>query len=203
MNTLFLSLTGVGGRWHTCHDFCLAEDQPHGGISKRMSDVYAKVAVPVTITTITDVLAFYAGTVTSFRSVQYFCIYRGATLLFCYFCNVTCFGAFMALDGKRKVVYLSWLKKPVTTDQKFSSLNSPAASHIILSNMNTKLISIQWISSLETILVLFSQALSPKIFVVLLDILYLISMYIWVFLSAGRFRFLKFGKWWLLHHTIF
>ncbi|KAB0346026.1 hypothetical protein FD755_024325 [Muntiacus reevesi] len=50
-------------------------------ISKRMSDVYAKVAVSMTITTITDVLAFYTGTVSSFRSIQYFCIYTGATLL--------------------------------------------------------------------------------------------------------------------------
>ena len=129
-------------------------------ISKRMSDVYAKVAVPMTITTMTNVLAFYTGS--SFRSVQYFCIYTGTTLLFCYFYNITCFGAFMALDGKREVVCLRWLKKPETIDQKFSSSNSPAASHVILFKMNTKLIPIQWIYSLETILVLFSQAPSPR-----------------------------------------
>lgn len=110
-------------------------------ISKWMSDGYAKVAIPITITTITNVLAFYTGT--SFRSVQYFCIYTGTTLLFCYFYNITCFRAFMALDGKREVVCLRWLKKPETIEQKFSSLNSPGASHVILSKMNIKLISIQ------------------------------------------------------------
>ena len=96
-------------------------------ISKWMSDGYAKVAIPITITTITNVLAFYTGT----------------TLLFCYFYNITCFRAFMALDGKREVVCLRWLKKPETIEQKFSSLNSPGASHVILSKMNIKLISIQ------------------------------------------------------------
>ena len=68
----------------------------------------------------------------------------------------------MTLDGKREVVGLHWLKKPETIDQKFSSSNSPAASRVILSKMNTKLISIQGIYSLETILVLFSQAPSPR-----------------------------------------
>ncbi|KAB0348012.1 hypothetical protein FD754_012869 [Muntiacus muntjak] len=91
-------------------------------ISERMSDVYSKVAVSITITTVTNVLAFYTGIMTSFRSVQYFCIYTGTTLLFCYFYNITCFGAFMALDGKREVACLRWLKKPETPDQKCSSL---------------------------------------------------------------------------------
>ncbi|XP_006078796.4 patched domain-containing protein 3 [Bubalus bubalis] len=91
-------------------------------ISERMSDVYSKVAVSITITTVTNVLAFYTGIMTSFRSVQYFCIYTGTTLLFCYFYSITCFGACMALDGKREVVCLRWLKKPETPNQKCSSL---------------------------------------------------------------------------------
>uniref|UniRef100_A0A7N5JE94 Patched domain-containing protein 3 n=1 Tax=Ailuropoda melanoleuca TaxID=9646 RepID=A0A7N5JE94_AILME len=91
-------------------------------IKQRLSSVYSKVAVSITITTITNVLAFYTGIMTSFRSVQYFCIYTGTTLLFCYFYNITCFGAFMALDGKREVVCLRWLKKPETPNQKCSSL---------------------------------------------------------------------------------
>ncbi|XP_059043596.1 patched domain-containing protein 3-like [Mustela lutreola] len=91
-------------------------------IKQRLSSVYSKVAVSITITTITNVLAFYTGIMTSFRSVQYFCIYTGTTLLFCYFYNITCFGAFLALDGERERVCLRWLKKPETPDQKCSSL---------------------------------------------------------------------------------
>nr|XP_008505419.1 PREDICTED: patched domain-containing protein 3 [Equus przewalskii] len=91
-------------------------------IKQRLSDVYSKVAVSITITTTTNVLAFYTGIMTSFRSIQYFCIYTGTTLLFCYLYNITCFGAFLALDGKREVVCLRWLKKSETPDQKCSSL---------------------------------------------------------------------------------
>ncbi|KAM8901780.1 LOW QUALITY PROTEIN: patched domain-containing protein 3-like [Lycaon pictus] len=91
-------------------------------VSQRLSTVYSKVAVSITITTISNVLAFYTGIMTSFMSVQYFCIYTGTTLLFCYFYNITCFGAFMALDGKREIVCLHWLKKPETPDQKCFSL---------------------------------------------------------------------------------
>ncbi|XP_006139836.1 patched domain-containing protein 3 [Tupaia chinensis] len=91
-------------------------------IRERMSDVYSKVAVSITITTLTNILAFYTGIMSSFRSIQYFCIYTGTTLLFCYVYNITCFGAFMALDGKREVICLRWLKKTETPEQQSSSL---------------------------------------------------------------------------------
>ncbi|OBS59511.1 hypothetical protein A6R68_09365 [Neotoma lepida] len=71
-------------------------------IRQRLSSSYSKVAVSITITTITNVLAFYTGITSSFRSV-----------------HVTCFGAIMALDGKREVVCYNWLEKP---DQKYASL---------------------------------------------------------------------------------
>ncbi|XP_068942224.1 patched domain-containing protein 3 [Petaurus breviceps papuanus] len=75
-------------------------------IEERLADTYAEAAVSITITTLTDVLAFYVGIMTSFRSVQAFCIYTGTTLLFCFLYNITCFGAFLALNGKVEV-YLS------------------------------------------------------------------------------------------------
>ncbi|XP_002750214.2 patched domain-containing protein 3 [Callithrix jacchus] len=89
-----------------------------GDIRERMSSVYYKVGVSITITSITNILAFYTGVLSSFRSVQYFCIYTGTSLFFCYFYSITCFGAFMALDGKREAVCLRWL---VNTDPKWSS----------------------------------------------------------------------------------
>ncbi|KAF4023249.1 hypothetical protein G4228_015647 [Cervus hanglu yarkandensis] len=60
-------------------------------ISEQTSNVYSKMAVSMTITTITNALAFYTGTMTSFRSVQYFCTYIETTLLFYYFDSIALF----------------------------------------------------------------------------------------------------------------
>ncbi|KAM4860155.1 patched domain-containing protein 3 [Thomomys bottae] len=87
-------------------------------LRERLSSVYSKVAVSITITSVTNVLAFYTGIMSSFRSVQYFCIYTGTTLIFCYCYKITCFGAVMALDGRREVCCLHWVKKP---DPKYAS----------------------------------------------------------------------------------
>ena len=122
MKTLFLSLTGVGVDDMFIMISAWQKTSLTDSISERMSDVYSKVAVSITITTVTNVLAFYTGIMTSFKSAQYFCIYTVTTLLFCYFYSITCFGACMALDGKREVVCLCWLKKPETPNQKCSSL---------------------------------------------------------------------------------
>ncbi|XP_012787438.1 patched domain-containing protein 3 [Sorex araneus] len=92
-------------------------------ISQRLSDIYFKVAVSITITSLTNVLAFYTGVLTSFRSVQYFCLYTGTTLIFCYLYNITCFGAAMALDGKREVICVRQLQgKELIPGQRWYSL---------------------------------------------------------------------------------
>ncbi|XP_075684833.1 patched domain-containing protein 3-like [Rhinoderma darwinii] len=77
-------------------------------VEERMAETYAEAAVSITITTLTDVLAFYIGILTSFRSVQSFCIYTGTAILFCFLYNVTCFGAFLALNGRREESNRHW-----------------------------------------------------------------------------------------------
>uniref|UniRef100_A0A8C5QHC8 Patched domain-containing protein 3 n=1 Tax=Leptobrachium leishanense TaxID=445787 RepID=A0A8C5QHC8_9ANUR len=78
-------------------------------VGERMADTYAEAAVSITITTLTDVLAFYIGIMTTFGSVQSFCIYTGTALLFCFLYNLLCFGGFMALNGKREESNRHWL----------------------------------------------------------------------------------------------
>ncbi|XP_054847809.1 patched domain-containing protein 3-like [Eublepharis macularius] len=75
----------------------------------RMANTYAEAAVSVTITTLTDVLAFYIGIATSFPSIQSFCIYTGTALVFCYIYNLTFFGAVLALNGRREESNRHWL----------------------------------------------------------------------------------------------
>ncbi|XP_072010194.1 patched domain-containing protein 3-like [Engystomops pustulosus] len=87
-------------------------------VEDRMADTYAEAAVSITITTLTDVLAFYIGILTSFQSVQSFCIYTGTAILFCFLYNVTCFGAFLALNGRREESNRHWFICKKVTEEK-------------------------------------------------------------------------------------
>ncbi|KAM4705181.1 patched domain-containing protein 3 [Rhinophrynus dorsalis] len=69
-------------------------------LEERMADTYQEAAVSITMTTLTDVLAFYIGIMTHFPSVKSFCIYTGTALVFCYIYCITFFGAVLALNGK-------------------------------------------------------------------------------------------------------
>ncbi|XP_018422992.1 PREDICTED: patched domain-containing protein 3-like [Nanorana parkeri] len=79
------------------------------GVEERMGETYKEAAVSIIITTLTDVIAFYIGIITSFKSVQSFCIYTGTAILFCFLYNVTCFGAVLALNGRREESNRHWL----------------------------------------------------------------------------------------------
>ncbi|XP_067285708.1 patched domain-containing protein 3-like [Pseudorasbora parva] len=75
----------------------------------RLAETYKDAGVSITITTLTDVLAFYIGLMTPFRSVQSFCMYTSTALLFCFIFNITFFGACLALNGRREKGNRHWL----------------------------------------------------------------------------------------------
>ncbi|XP_053571661.1 patched domain-containing protein 3-like [Bombina bombina] len=93
-------------------------------VEERMADTYAEAAVSITITTLTDVLAFYIGIMTSFQSVKSFCIYTGTAILFCFLYNITCFGAFLALNGRREQSNRHWMMCTKLRDQTDSERSS-------------------------------------------------------------------------------
>ncbi|KAL4624630.1 patched domain-containing protein 3-like [Arapaima gigas] len=78
-------------------------------VDVRLANTYKEAAVSITITTLTNILAFYIGIMTPFRSVQSFCLYTGTAVLFCYIYNITFFGAFLALNGQREENNRHWL----------------------------------------------------------------------------------------------
>ncbi|XP_068094358.1 patched domain-containing protein 3-like [Hyperolius riggenbachi] len=93
-------------------------------VEERMAETYAEAAVSITITTLTDALAFYIGILTSFESIQSFCIYAGTAILFCFLFNITCFGAFLALNGRREESNRHWFickRMPEEEDDSRSS----------------------------------------------------------------------------------
>ncbi|XP_062377855.1 patched domain-containing protein 3-like [Sardina pilchardus] len=88
---------------------CWQKTKVHDKVEDRMAETYEHAAVSITITTLTNVFAFYIGLLTPFGSVQSFCMYTGTAILFCYIYNITFFGAFLALNGQREGSNRHWL----------------------------------------------------------------------------------------------
>ncbi|XP_066508101.1 patched domain-containing protein 3-like [Hoplias malabaricus] len=88
---------------------CWQQTNVLDSVEDRMAATYREAAISITITTLTDVLAFYLSYNTPFRSVQTFCLYAGTAILFCYLYNITFFGACLALNGKREEGNRHWL----------------------------------------------------------------------------------------------
>ncbi|KAF4788480.1 Patched domain-containing protein 3 [Turdus rufiventris] len=78
-------------------------------VKSLLAETYAEAALSVTITTLTDVLAFFIGTWTAFPSVRSFCLYTGTAFVFCYVYTLTFFGAVLVLNHKREQGNRHWL----------------------------------------------------------------------------------------------
>ncbi|NXD60505.1 PTHD3 protein, partial [Corvus moneduloides] len=78
-------------------------------VKSLLAETYAEAALSVTITTLTDVLAFFIGTWTAFPSVRSFCLYTGTAFVFCYVYTMTFFGAVLVLNHKREQENRHWL----------------------------------------------------------------------------------------------
>ncbi|XP_009273517.1 PREDICTED: patched domain-containing protein 3 [Aptenodytes forsteri] len=87
-------------------------------VKSRLAETYAEAALSVTITTLTDVLAFFIGTWTAFPSVRSFCLYTGTAFVFCYLYTMTFFGAIIVLNHKSEQENRHWLTcMPVRVDE--------------------------------------------------------------------------------------
>ncbi|KAM4606284.1 patched domain-containing protein 3-like isoform 2-T2 [Polymixia lowei] len=102
---------------------CWQQTQVKDKVEDRMAATYKEAAVSITITTLTDALAFYIGLLTPFRSVQSFCMYTGTAVVFCFLYNITFFGAFLVLNGRREKSNRHWftcLKVPQPESEKYN-----------------------------------------------------------------------------------
>lgn len=63
---------------------CWAQTDPRLAVSERMGQMLAKGGVAVSITNITDILAFLIGCVTELPGIELFCLYAFLAILFCY-----------------------------------------------------------------------------------------------------------------------
>ena len=66
-----------------------------------ISETLRKSGVSITVTSLTDFVAFVVGISTGFKSVQIFCVYAGVAIAMCYFYQLTFFTGFLVLHAKR------------------------------------------------------------------------------------------------------
>ncbi|XP_053404170.1 patched domain-containing protein 3-like isoform X2 [Mercenaria mercenaria] len=79
----------------------LSEAQTKTTVEDKMAETLRISGVGVTITSLTDLIAFMSGAGSSFVAVKNFCIYTGVAVLFCYLNNITFFAACVAINERR------------------------------------------------------------------------------------------------------
>ncbi|XP_023235279.1 patched domain-containing protein 3-like [Centruroides sculpturatus] len=108
-------------------------------VTDRMLYVYSESAISVTITSITNLIAFSSGLLAPYRIIRYFCTYASVTVIFCYVYQITFVGACMALFGylekqnRHSLLFVqleksnegqTWFRKTFLTSQKWEYENS-------------------------------------------------------------------------------
>jgi predicted RND superfamily exporter protein len=79
----------------------LDRTHPDQTVPKRLSTVMRVVGPAITMTTVTDLVAFAVGTSSKFPSIIYFCTYAALSITFAFLFLVTIFVAFMSYDCRR------------------------------------------------------------------------------------------------------
>ncbi|XP_023229419.1 patched domain-containing protein 1-like [Centruroides sculpturatus] len=74
----------------------------NASVHDRMKNAYAEAAVSITITSLTNFLAFCVGFVTPYKCIQIMCTYSVLAIVFDYIYQLLFFGGLMALDGYRE-----------------------------------------------------------------------------------------------------
>ncbi|XP_072037068.1 patched domain-containing protein 3-like [Amphiura filiformis] len=68
-------------------------------VELRLSEALAEAAMSITITSVTDALAFGIGAISNFPAIRYFSIYCGVAVTFCYLYQLLFFAPCLALAG--------------------------------------------------------------------------------------------------------
>ncbi|CAP27852.2 Protein CBR-PTR-17 [Caenorhabditis briggsae] len=103
---------------------------------KRIEKSMRHAAVSISITSLTDALAFIIGSIAPLPAVMYFCYYSSAAILFIFLYCLTMFVAFLALQGKREQELRHSVTGGKTRDlEDYES----AASHELLFKMGSRI----------------------------------------------------------------
>ncbi|CAF3385699.1 unnamed protein product [Rotaria socialis] len=65
--------------------------------SQRLADTFRICGSGITITSLTNIIAFLVGAITDFYGIRLFCFYTSASIVFCYFYQILLFGSAVAI----------------------------------------------------------------------------------------------------------
>ncbi|CAM9629215.1 unnamed protein product [Chrysoparadoxa australica] len=71
-------------------------------LHERMKEAMSRVGLAITYTTLTDFVAFMFGSLSTLKSVRYFCIYAAISILYDFVLQITAFVAILAIDERRQ-----------------------------------------------------------------------------------------------------
>lgn len=74
----------------------------HKRVEIRIGEAMREAALAITITSLTDILAFGIGAITDFPTVELFCLYTGLSIFFSYLYCMTFFAAALTFSGWRE-----------------------------------------------------------------------------------------------------
>ncbi|XP_078596441.1 patched domain-containing protein 3-like [Branchiostoma floridae x Branchiostoma japonicum] len=94
-------------------------------VPERTGHALADAATAITITSLTDCVAFAVGTITVFPAVRIFCIYAAVGVAFDYVYQITFFAAILSLAGRREKAGRHWLTcLKVPTNEEAGQMSS-------------------------------------------------------------------------------
>ncbi len=82
----------------------LDQEMKNDRLAEKMGVAMERAGVAITVTSVTDVLAFAVGGSTTLPALRSFCVFCGVGILFVYALQATWFVAWMTIDqvGKKK-----------------------------------------------------------------------------------------------------
>ena len=80
-----------------------AVDRQHPSVTsdKRIARALGQVGASISMTTLTDLVAFFVSMVTDFPAIRYFCMYAAFSIIFCYILVITVFIGLLTFDVRR------------------------------------------------------------------------------------------------------
>ncbi|XP_065650036.1 patched domain-containing protein 3-like [Hydra vulgaris] len=126
---------------------CLDRQDPSLRGSQRVSKTMGQIGASITMTTLTDLVAFGISMVTEFPAIKYFCMYAAFSITICFILVTTLFLAVLTyevqrIENGRQDFLICHVKKTISRNESQQSISTKLMEKIATNLMKT---SVKWI----------------------------------------------------------